>query len=122
MNIAAELLEAALCWFALNAAALVLLYWIYAAVGNWQGAHARGKLSQVGFLLALPWTIFGVVLDYFINVNFMSVVCLDVFHWGTVSQRLKKYHADPTEHVWRRWIAGQIKPLVDPLDPAGEHI
>jgi hypothetical protein len=101
---------------------MILLYWCFAAIANFQRVQQNGKLTKTAFALALPLLVFGFALDYFLNLTVVAFITLDPLYWGTISNRMKKYNNDETEWAWRRTIAKWLEPLLDPLDPSGNHI
>jgi hypothetical protein len=101
---------------------MILLYWCFAAIANFERMDQNNKMTITAWILALPIIVFGIVLDWYLNLTFVSFLMLDPFHFGTVSQRMKKYNEDDKEYEWRKKFAEWLKPLLDPLDPSGRHI
>lgn len=105
---------------ALDAIALTYcLYVFYAAGMNIKRVSQSGKLTLVGKLLGYPTLLIGVVLDVVVNVLVMTVVLLELPREWTVSGRLER-HKDSLG--WRSAVAKFIEPVLDPLDPSGDHI
>ena len=112
-------------WFAFGVFGSILLFWMYAAVMNFKRVRDIGNLSKTAFALAMPLLIVGYALDIALNIFFYSVVCLHPQAWGTMSSRFKKYNnSNPANWAqrWRKAVAQWAEPLLDPLDPSGNHI
>jgi len=109
-------------YFVVNLLLMVVLYWCFAAIANFQRIKLNGLLTKTAWVLALPLVVFGFLLDFWLNLFFVSVLMLDPFHFGTVSQRMKKYNDDHQELSFRKATAKWLEPLLDPLDPRGDHV
>jgi hypothetical protein len=101
---------------------MVVLYWCFAAIANFERIKSNGLMTKTAWVLASPLVVFGFLLDFWLNLFFVSVLMLDPFHFGTVSQRMKKYNNDPKELLFRKVTAKWLEPLLDPLDFRGNHI
>jgi hypothetical protein len=95
------------------------LYVFYAAVMNIKRVRDAGKLTAVGKCLGYPTLVIGLVLDLAVNVFVMSVVLLEVPKEWTVTSRLKRHQSSAG---WRLAVVKLFEPVLDPLDPSGDHI
>jgi hypothetical protein len=96
------------------------LYVFYAAVMNIKRVRDAGKLTWVGKVLGYPTLVIGLVLDLFVNLTLMTIVLLELPRELTVTSRLKRHHKESTG--WRLAVVKFFKPVLDPLDPSGDHI
>lgn len=109
----------ALLW---SAAAMYALWIFYAAVMCLKTAKNKGLLNTQLKVLGTPVLMVGYLLDAALNIVVMTVVCLEMPQELTISARLKRYNRDPREWWWRRKVAAVFEPILDPLDPSGDHI
>jgi hypothetical protein len=96
------------------------LYVFYAAVMNIKRVRDAGKLTWVGKALGYPTLVIGLVLDLFVNLTLMTIVLLELPRELTVTARLKRHHKESTG--WRLAVVKFFEPVLDPLDPSGDHI
>ena len=96
------------------------LYVFYAAVMNIKRVRDAGKLTWVGKVLGYPTLVIGLVLDLFVNLTLMTIVLLELPRELTVTSRLKRHHKESTG--WRLAVVKFFEPVLDPLDPSGDHI
>jgi hypothetical protein len=96
------------------------LYVFYAAVMNIKRVRDAGKLTWVGKALGYPTLVIGLVLDLFVNLTLMTIVLLELPRELTVTARLKRHHKESTG--WRLVVVKFFEPVLDPLDPSGDHI
>ena len=96
------------------------LYVFYAAVMNIKRVRDAGKLTWVGKALGYPTLVIGLVLDLFVNLTLMTRVLLELPRELTVTARLKRHHKESTG--WRLAVVKFFEPVLDPLDPSGDHI
>jgi hypothetical protein len=96
------------------------LYVFYAAVMNIKRVRDAGKLTWVGKALGYPTLVIGLVLDLFVNLTLMTIVLLELPREFTVTARLKRHHKESTG--WRLAVVKFFEPVLDPLDPSGDHI
>ena len=96
------------------------LYVFYAAVMNIKRVRDAGKLTWVGKALGYPTLVIGLVLDLFVNLTLMTIVLLELPREFTVTSRLKRHHKESTG--WRLAVVKFFEPVLDPLDPSGDHI
>lgn len=102
--------------------ALGLTYglWIfYAAVMNIKRVRDMGKLTTFGKVLAYPTLVIGLVLDLLVNWFVMTVILVEIPKELTVTSRLKRHHKESTG--WRLAVVKFFEPVLDPLDPSGDH-
>jgi hypothetical protein len=108
-------------WYVLGAlAATYALYVFYAAVMNIKRVRDMGKLTKLGMLFGYPTLVIGLVLDLLVNVFVMSVLLVEVPREGTVTSRLKRHNRESTG--WRLAVVKFFEPVLDPLDPSGDHV
>jgi hypothetical protein len=96
------------------------LYVFYAAVMNIKRVRDAGKLTWVGKALGYPTLVIGLLLDLFVNLTLMTLVLLELPRELTVTARLKRHHKESTG--WRLAVVKFFEPVLDPLDPSGDHI
>ena len=97
-----------------------LLYVWYAAVMNVKRVRDMGKLEQVGKLFGYPTLIIGLILDLIVNVFVMTILMYEVPRELTVTSRLKRHNR--TSQGWRLKVVKFFEPMLDPLDPSGDHV
>jgi hypothetical protein len=96
------------------------LYVFYAAVMNIKRVRDVGKLTIIGKVLGYPTLVVGLFLDLLVNVFVMSFVLLELPRELTVTSRLKRHHKE--SKGWRLAVVKFFEPVLDPLDPSGDHI
>ena len=96
------------------------LYVFYCAVMNIKRVRDMGKLTKVGYAFGLPTLWIGLVLDLAVNVLVMTPILMELPRELTVTSRLKRHHRDSTG--WRLAVVKFFEPVLDPLDPSGDHI
>ena len=96
------------------------LYVFFCAVMNIKRVNDAGKLTLVGKCFGLPTLVIGIVLDVLCNVFVMTVLFLEPPKEWLVTTRLKRHHQKSTG--WRLAIVKFFEPVLDPLDPSGDHI
>jgi hypothetical protein len=96
------------------------LYVFYAAVMNIKRVRDAGKLTWMGKALGYPTLIIGLLLDLFVNLTLMTIVLLELPRELTVTARLKRHHKE--SKGWRLAVVKFFEPVLDPLDPSGDHI
>jgi len=96
------------------------LYVFYAAVMNIKRVCDMGKLNTMGKVLGYPTLFIGLVLDAIVNIFVMSVLLLEIPQELTVTSRLKRHNRESTG--WRLSIVKFFEPVLDPLDPSGDHV
>lgn len=95
------------------------LFVFYAAVMNIKRVRDAGKLTTFGKVLGYPTLAIGLVLDFVVNTVVMTVVLLELPREFTVTSRLKRHHQ---QGGWRLAVVKFFEPVLDPLDPSGNHI
>lgn len=95
------------------------LFVFYAAVMNIKRVRDAGKLTTLGKVLGYPTLAIGLVLDLLVNTFVMSVVLLELPREFTVTSRLQRHHQ---QGGWRLAVVKFFEPVLDPLDPSGDHI
>ena len=97
-----------------------LLYTFYAAVMNIKRVRDMGKLTKLGMAFGYPTLIIGLLLDFLCNVFVMTLLFLEIPQELTVTSRLKRHNRESTG--WRLAIVKFFEPVLDPLDPSGDHV
>ena len=96
------------------------LYVFYAAVMNIKRVRDAGQLTWMGKVLGYPTLVIGLLLDLFVNLTLMTIVLLELPRELTVTSRLKRHHKE--SKGWRLAVVKFFEPILDPLDPSGDHI
>jgi hypothetical protein len=96
------------------------LYVFYCAVMNIKRVRDAGKLTKLGMAFGYPTLVIGLVLDLLVNVFVMTIILLEVPQEWTVTSRLKRHNRESTG--WRLAVVKFFEPVLDPLDPSGDHI
>jgi hypothetical protein len=70
--------------------------------------------------------VVGAILDFYLNVITMSIVCLEVPKEWVVTKRLKRYHKLAPSHGWRQWWRYHVAHFIctnwlNPFDKSGTH-
>ncbi len=108
-------------WYILWALAITYgLYVFYCAVMNIKRVRDMGKLTKLGMAFGYPTLIIGLLLDFLCNVFVMTLLFLELPREFTVTSRLKRHNANSTG--WRLAIVKFFEPVLDPLDPSGNHV
>lgn len=108
-------------WYILSALAVTYgLYVFYCAVMNIKRVRDMGKLTKLGMAFGYPTLLIGLVLDFLCNTFVMTVLFLELPHEYTVTSRLKRHNN--SNNGWRTSLARWFEPVLDPLDPSGNHI
>lgn len=113
------MLETSLLYISFSLAITYGLYVFYCAVMNIKRVRDMGKLTKLGMAFGYPTLVIGLVLDLLVNVFVMSIVLLEIPREWTVTSRLKR-HQNSTG--WRLSVVKFFEPVLDPLDPSGDHI
>lgn len=114
------MLEHALNYVVLSLATTYGLFIFYAAVMNIKRVRDMGKLTTMGKVLAYPTLVIGLVLDLLVNVFVMTFILVEIPQELTVTSRLKRHHKESTG--WRLAVVKFFEPVLDPLDPSGDHL
>lgn len=96
------------------------LYIFYCAIMNLKRVQRMGKLTPVGKVLGLPVLIVGGALDVACNVLVMTVLLAELPKEWLVTTRLQRHNRESTG--WRLMVVKFFEPVLDPLDPDGDHI
>jgi hypothetical protein len=96
------------------------LYVWYAAVMNIKRVRDMGKLTTLGKVFGYPTLVIGLILDLLVNWFVMTIILLEVPRELTVTSRLKRHHKASTGY--RLAVVKFFEPVLDPLDPSGDHI
>jgi hypothetical protein len=95
------------------------LYVFYAAVMNLQRVRDMGLLTPMAKVLAYPTLVVGLTLDLIVNFFVFSIVLLELPQELTVTARLRRHQSSKG---WRLAVVKFLEPILDPLDPSGDHI
>lgn len=110
-----------LAWYVIGSiVAAYALFIVYGSVMNLKRVRNDGKLTTMGKVLGYPTLAIGLVLDLLVNALVMTPVLLELPRELTVTARLKRHHAISTG--WRLAVVKFFEPVLDPLDPSGDHI
>lgn len=96
------------------------LYVFYSAVMNIKRVRDAGKLTTLGMVFGYPTLLIGLLLDLLVNVFVMTIIMMEVPQELTVTSRLKRHHRESTG--WRLAVVKFFEPVLDPLDPSGDHV
>lgn len=96
------------------------LYVFYCAVMNIKRVQDAGKLTIVGKCLGYPTLAIGVFFDALCNLTVMTVLLVELPQEFMVTTRLRRHMRESTR--WRLAVAKFFEPVLDPLDPSGDHI
>lgn len=107
-------------YLALTLGLTYALFVFYAAVMNIKRVKDMGKLSWFGKVLGYPTLLIGLALDLAVNVLLMTPLLLELPRELTVTSRLKRHHRESTG--WRLAVVKFFEPVLDPLDPSGDHV
>lgn len=113
-------MQTALLYLAISFGLTYALYVFYAAVMNVKRVRDMGKLTKLGMAFGYPTLAIGLVLDLLVNVLVMTPLLLELPKETTVTSRLKRHHAESTG--WRLAVVLFFEPVLDPLDPSGDHV
>jgi hypothetical protein len=111
---------AVLTYLALALGVTYALYVFYAAVMNIARVRDAGKLTRIGYAFGYPTLIIGYTLDVICNWFVMTIVFAELPRETTVTARFKRHNRESTG--WRKRVVQFFEPLLDPLDPSGDHI
>jgi hypothetical protein len=96
------------------------LFVFYAAVMNIKRVRDAGKLTWMGKVLGYPTLAIGLALDLFVNLTLMTIILLELPRELTVTSRLKRHNREG--NGWRLAVVRFFEPVLDPLDPSGDHV
>ena len=113
-------MELAIYYILLALATTYGLYVFYCAVMNIKRVRDAGKLTPVGMAFGYPTLAIGLVLDLLVNTFVMTLIMAELPRELTVTSRLKRHHASSTG--WRLAVVKFFEPVLDPLDPSGDHV
>ena len=109
-----------LTYLALALGVTYLLYVFYGCVMNVKRVRDMGRLTPIGYVFGWPTLLIGYALDVLCNVFVMTIVFAELPRETTVTARMKRHNRTSTG--WRKRIVLFFEPLLDPLDPSGDHI
>jgi len=112
--------QAALIYIGFSLAITYGLYVFYAAVMNIKRVRDMGKLTTLGKVFGYPTLVIGLILDLLVNWFVMTLILLEVPRELTVTSRLKRHHTESTGY--RLAVVKFFEPVLDPLDPRGDHV
>ena len=102
------------------------LYVFYCAVMNIKRVRDAGKLTWFGKVLGYPTLFIGLFLDLLVNIFVMTPLLFELPREFTVTSRLKRHHLESVGDSWlSKWRMSVVKffePILDPIDPSGDHI
>jgi hypothetical protein len=99
-----------------------LLFVSYVFVMGAKRVRDRKTLTPLAYVLSWPVLVVGVAVDVIVNQLYFSVICLDPFHFGTVTSRMKRYkYRDSTD--WQKKVSAFVELHIDDFeDVEGGHI
>ncbi|MBT2300356.1 hypothetical protein J7E70_07750 [Variovorax paradoxus] len=96
------------------------MWLIYVAMMRLKQVQAEGKLTLAMKILGYPILVFGLALDFLLNVIVGSMLFLEVPREKTLSERLWRH--SQTSTGYRQKLAEVIRVnLLDSIDPEGIH-
>ena len=106
-------------------AGLVLIWLLFVSYVFVMGAKRtrdRKTLTPLAYVLSWPVLIVGVAVDVLVNQLYFSVICWDFKHFGTVTNRMKRYkYSEAT--AWKRRVSAFVELHIDDFeDVPGGHI
>lgn len=107
-------------YLTVSALSTYALYVFYAAVMNVKRVRDAGKLTTLGKVFGYPTLVIGLLLDLYVNVFVMTFILVEMPMEFTVTSRLKRHHKDSTGY--RLAVVKFFEPVLDPLDPSGDHV
>lgn len=113
-------MENVLSYIGLSLLITYALYVWYAAVMNIKRVRDMGKLTTLGKVFGYPTLVIGLILDLLVNWFVMTIILLEVPRELTVTSRLKRHHKESTGY--RLAVVKFFEPVLDPLDPSGDHV
>ena len=113
-------MTAVLTYLGLALGVTYALFVLYCAVMNIKRVRDMGKLSPIGYVFGWPTLVLGYALDVICNWFVMTVLFVEWPREATVTARLKRHNRQSTG--WRKRIVLFFEPLLDPLDPSGDHV
>lgn len=87
---------------------------------NIKRVRDQGKLTTLGYVFGYPTLFIGLILDLLVNVFVMTPLLFELPKELTVTSRLKRHNKDSSG--WRLAVVKFFEPVLDPLDPSGDHI
>lgn len=108
------------CYAAVTLTLTYSLYVFYGSLMNIKRVKDMGKLTTLGKVFGYPTLVIGLVLDFLVNVLLMTIVMYEIPQEWTVTDRLKRHHRESTG--WRLSVVKFFEPVLDPLDPSGDHV
>ena len=109
-----------LIYIGVSLALTYALYVFYGSVMNIKRVRDMGKLTTLGKVFGYPTLVIGLILDLLVNWFVMTIILLEVPRELTVTSRLKRHHKESTGY--RLAVVKFFEPVLDPLDPSGDHI
>lgn len=108
-------------YYMLASLGITYLLWIfYCAVMNIKRVRDAGKLTWFGKVLGYPTLYIGLCLDLLVNIFVMTPLLFELPRELTVTSRLKRHNKESTG--WRLAVVKFFEPVLDPIDPSGDHI
>jgi hypothetical protein len=106
--------------FLLSLPALWVLWILYVAMMRLRQVRDAGKLTLAMKILGYPWLIFGLFIDFLLNVVVGSLLFIEIPREYTLSERLWRHsqESDGYRQTWAEWLRVN---LLDAVDPSGAH-
>lgn len=104
-----------LIYIALFFVLVPILFWAYVYVMGVKRVRDRKTLTPLAYYLSLPILAIGMVVDVLLNQLYFSVICLDQFHFGTVTSRMTQYkYGEAT--AWQKKVSAFIEKHIDDFE------
>lgn len=113
------LFEAVVLYLFAGSVSFYALWIFFLAAMNLKRVYDAGQLVGKAYYMGVPVMAFGLWLDWFCNVVFMSVIMLELPQENTVTDRLKRHIKGDG---YRKAVALWFEPILDPFDPSGDHV
>jgi len=97
-----------------------LLWVIYVAMMRLKQVRDAGKLTLAMKVLGYPVLVFGLAIDFLLNVVVGSLLFVEFPREVTLSERLWRHSQESTGYrqTWAEWLRVN---LLDAIDPTGIH-
>lgn len=99
------------------------LWILYVAMMNIDRARNIDQLPWQAKIMVYPTVALFDIVELIANVIVCTPIFFDLPREVTVSDRLRRYAADPTSAgKYRMTLVNFVRPMLDPFDPDGPHI
>jgi hypothetical protein len=105
-----------LAYAVIGVVSIYLLFLSYVFVMAVKRVRDRNNLTKLAYTLSVPVLVFGVSIDVIVNQFYFSVICLDPFHFGTVTSRMSKYKYDDSATSWQKKVSAFVEKHIDDFE------